>query len=187
MRRRRHRHVPRGNTLVEFTLVGIPMIFVLISTFEIARGMWLYHTMAYAMKDAARYAAVHGQLCVGASAGCALRVQDLAQRICDAGLGLCTPGFGPAPNSLTVTIASNARSIVCRPDMTACLADVTCFPTAADCSQAVTMAALPGMPITITAEYPFRSAISMFWPGGGPGKVFGLYRFPAVARENILF
>ena len=34
-----------GQSLVEFTLVGIPLIFVLISVFEISRGMWMYHTL----------------------------------------------------------------------------------------------------------------------------------------------
>ena len=39
-----------GSTLIEFTLVGIPLIFVLISTFEMARGMWNYQTLAYAVR-----------------------------------------------------------------------------------------------------------------------------------------
>jgi Flp pilus assembly protein TadG len=43
-----------GTSLVEFTLVGIPMIFLLISTFEVARGMWEYHTLAYAVKEGTR-------------------------------------------------------------------------------------------------------------------------------------
>ena len=35
------------------TLVGIPIIFTLICVFEISRGMWIYHTLAYAVNDAA--------------------------------------------------------------------------------------------------------------------------------------
>src|SRR5215471_18790761 len=49
-----------GSSLIEFTLVGIPIIFVLISTFEMSRGMWLYHTLAYAAREGTRYAIVHG-------------------------------------------------------------------------------------------------------------------------------
>src|SRR5690242_13216787 len=49
-----------GQSLVEFTFVGIPMIFVLIGTFEISRGMWMYHTLAHAVRDGVRYASVHG-------------------------------------------------------------------------------------------------------------------------------
>ena len=46
----------KGSTLLEFTLVGIPVIFVLISTIEMARGMWMYHTLCHAVKEAARFA-----------------------------------------------------------------------------------------------------------------------------------
>ena len=41
------RNRERGTTLLEFTLVGIPLIFLLISTVEISRGMWQYHTLAH--------------------------------------------------------------------------------------------------------------------------------------------
>ena len=51
----------RGNATIEFTLVGIPLVFVLISTIEMARGMWIYHTLAYAVKEGTRYAVARGQ------------------------------------------------------------------------------------------------------------------------------
>src|SRR5882762_5274489 len=53
----------RGSNILEFTLVGIPLVFILISTFEMARGMWNYHVMAYAVKEGTRYASVHGNNC----------------------------------------------------------------------------------------------------------------------------
>ena len=56
-------HRRGGSSLIEFTLVGIPLIFVLLSTFEMARGMWLYHTLAYAARQGTRYAIVHGVNC----------------------------------------------------------------------------------------------------------------------------
>jgi len=52
-----------GQALVEFTLVGIPLIFVLISVFEISRGMWVYHTLAHSVREGVRYASVHGNNC----------------------------------------------------------------------------------------------------------------------------
>ena len=57
----------RGQALVEFTFVGIPMIFILISVFEMSRGMWIYHTLTYAVKEGTRVAMVHGQDCVTAA------------------------------------------------------------------------------------------------------------------------
>src|ERR1700691_3435129 len=54
----------RGATMVEMTLVGIPTIFILISIFEISRGIWMYETLANAAKAGVRYATVHGADCV---------------------------------------------------------------------------------------------------------------------------
>lgn len=59
-----------GNAMIEFVLVGIPLIFVLISIFEMARGMWLYHTLAYSVKEGVRYTIVHGQNCATAPNSC---------------------------------------------------------------------------------------------------------------------
>jgi hypothetical protein len=39
----------RGASSLEFALVGIPILFVLISSFE------MYHTLAYAIKEGSRY------------------------------------------------------------------------------------------------------------------------------------
>ena len=52
-----------GSTFLEFVLVGVPVIFVMFSTFEMARGMWSYHSLAYAVREGTRYAIVHGASC----------------------------------------------------------------------------------------------------------------------------
>ena len=80
-----------GNATIEFTLVEIPLLCVLISTFEMARGMWLYHTLAYAVKEGARYAAVRGQnspnqVSLGGSPG-ALPQMPICQYIIQQGPG----------------------------------------------------------------------------------------------------
>ncbi len=169
----------RGNALVEFTLFGIPIIFILISIFEMSRGMWVYETLAYAVKDAARYAAVHGQMCVSNASNCALTIDQLAARIQYAGVGLM-------PDKLNVTIQSQTRTITCNP-LQDCVGNTACFPAAADCSATVEIGGMQGMPVTITARYPFQSAISMFWPGAGKAILFGAFNLPATARENIQF
>ena len=101
----------RGNTTLEFTLVGIPLLFVLISIFEISRAMWMYHTLAYAIKQGTRYAAVRGQNCVPAVNGnsCTVTIGNLVTFIQTAGGGLlpdqlhltfCAPPGEPIPNAL---------------------------------------------------------------------------------------
>ena len=47
----RRRKSQRGGSLIEFTFVGIPLMFVLISIFEASRGMWTYNLLAHAIKE----------------------------------------------------------------------------------------------------------------------------------------
>ena len=44
----------RGATILEFSLVGIGLIFVILSFFEVSRGMWTYQTLAYAVREGER-------------------------------------------------------------------------------------------------------------------------------------
>ncbi len=171
-----------GSTMLDFTLVGIPLIFILISIFEVSRGMWVYHTLAHAATDTARYAAVHGQYCVDGSltniVKCPVPIATLAAYFRDAGVGLL-------PDQVQVTFTTGSRTVTCNP-LQSCDTKTDCFPAAADCvSQDPD--SFSGSPVTVTAVYPFASAISMFWPGGGKGIVFGTFNLPASATENILF
>lgn len=160
---------------MEFTLVGIPLIFALISIFEVARGMWIYHTLASAVTQGTRYTSVHGLNCTSADGNsCATTIAGIATIIQYSGVGLL-------PSQLSLTFTSNAG------------ATITC--TLQDClsgSQASTSwppanANLPGMDVVISATYPFSSAIAMFWPGSGPGTVFPTFNLPATSTERIQF
>ena len=154
-----------GTSLVEFTLIGIPMIFLLISTFEVARGMWEYHTLAYAVKEGTRYASVHGRACEAPNA-CQVTVAQVVQTVVNAGTGLL-------PSALAVTLTSTAGTVSCSPAST-CIgasANNTLWPP--DPANAL------GSDISISASYPFQSAISMFWPGAGPAVGVATVNFPA--------
>jgi hypothetical protein len=164
-------HRRKGSTLLEFTLVGIPLIFILISVFEMARGMWIYHTLAHATKEGTRFTIVHGHNCTLAPNSCVVTVADIATRIKDAGVGLL-------PNELNVVLMSQTSTVPCMP-LSNCLSNSAPWPTFPSNQ--------PGMDITINARYPFRSAISMFWPGGGPGVNFGTFNLPASSTETIQF
>lgn len=170
----------RGNSLIEFTLVGIPMIFILISTFEISRGMWMYTTLAHAVKEGTKYATVHGKGCTEGLNNCASTVATIAGAIQYAGVGLL-------PDQLTVTMASPTRTIGPR-TLGALLADTTTFPAY---MKGVTPQDSGGDPdsgarITITATYPFQSAIAMFWPGSSP-VVFGTIPIWASSQARVEF
>jgi len=165
---RRNRREHGGSTLVEFTLVGIPMIFLLVSTFEAARGMWIYHTLAYAVKEGTRYASVHGQTCSIAPNACTVTVAQVAQTVANASAGLL-------PGELTLTLTSTAGATTCT--ITNCLANNSTWPPAPG--------NVPGNDIQIDGVYPFQSAISMFWPGAGAGVGVGTVNFGASAKEGM--
>jgi outer membrane protein W len=147
-----------------------------------ARGMWIYHTLAYAIKEGTRYTIVHGANCdpkVNTSNNCQVTVGQIAQVIQNAGIGL-------EPASLQVRMQSNADDT----GMTALsslLTNNAIFPT--------NPGNLAQNPITFTGQYPFLSAISMFWPGAGSGVNFqnltcngaGTYCLPATSQENVQF
>ena len=161
----------RGSAIVEMTLVGIPMIFVLISIFEMARGMWAYDTLAYAVRETSRYAIVHGQDCAVSPNSCSITVANLASRLVNAGVGL--------PSSeLNATFSSLSDNVTCNP-VSSCLTNNTVFPSAGGGSV--------GNPITVSATYRFSSAISMFWPGAGTPIVFAPVNFPASSTDYIQF
>lgn len=175
----------RGNTIVEFTLVGIPMIFVLISTFEMARGMWLYDTLANAIKEGARYAIVSGKKC-SEIPGCSATatVGEIAQHIRSAGVGI-------DPNEPEFSVTLTAFRLDPTAGKKIYGTPVTCTPLSSCLASAVHWPPSPGnMPngdsVEITGVYPFRSAIAMFWPGAG-GMVFGKTFLRVSSMEGIQF
>src|SRR5262245_28652088 len=165
--RRKHQ---RGSTLLEFTLIGIPLLFTIISTFEIARGMWIYQTLAFAVKDGAKYASVHGNSCSTSGNSCSITVADMAARI-------KTSGSGLLPDELSFTLTDSGGSINCA-TLSACLTNATAWPTAAG--------GVAGSSISITARYAFVSSLAMFWPGHEPVR-FATVNLPASARATIQF
>jgi hypothetical protein len=205
MRERKRR---RGNATIEFTLVGIPLLCVLISTFEMARGMWLYHTLAYAVKEGARYAAVRGQnspnqVPLGGTA--ALPQMPICQYILQQGPGLI-------PQQVTLTFHSATQ-----PDITVNAASCMGLPSApsasgtcpvganngtippywppggtfsspqADASGNTILDNQAGQVISINACFSFQSSILMFWPGVQGGAQFPSFAFPAKASEAMQY
>lgn len=183
---RRNRPKRLGQTLVEFTFVGIPIIFILISIFEVSRGMWLYHTLAYAAKIGARYASVHGINCVNNANNpnnCTVNMGPVAAP----GVGTlpsiayvirqAAVGLDPAKTNLTFTDASGT-AFTCTLANGACSG--TTWPTADGTSNAV------GQPIRIDITTPFNSAIALLWPGAKVVK-FASGTLGATSQEYVQF
>ncbi len=171
----------RGNTIVEFTLVGIPIIFAIISIFEMSRGMWLYHTIATSLREGVRFAVVHGNNCNLPPNNCAVRVRDVAGRIQQYAVGM------PPGQIRNVTFRSDSRTLGTYASLQDCLADNTYFPAAAPGAAEDPGGARLMSYVEISAVFPFQSAIAMFWPGTGRGQQFPAFMLPASSKEYIQY
>jgi Flp pilus assembly protein TadG len=162
----------RGSAMIEFTLVGIPMIFVLISVFEISRAMWNYHTLAYAIREGMRYAIVHGSGCsADPMNSCGVTIGQVAQRISDAGIGL-------EPSELNLTFTSSGHAIPCT--LNTCLGSTTVWPEAPNNTA--------GNAVAIGGSLPFQSALALLWPGArGSGMNFPTFYLTAGSADIIQF
>ncbi len=158
----------RGNAMVEFTLIAMPLIFLMLGTFEAARWAWLYHTLASAAKAGARFASVHGNNCATSPNQCTITQAQVAQAIQSAGLGL-------APGDLTVqlSVAGNSTRNVGPMPLSQLLTGTACWPVSDNCTRA-----LPGATtaddVQVSLTYPFHSAVMRV-------------NLPAAARERVRF
>jgi Flp pilus assembly protein TadG len=167
------RALTRGNSMLEFTLVGIPLIFILIATFEMSRGMWSYQTLAYAVKCGTRYSIVHGKDCSQAANTCTVTIGQIAGVIQSAGVGL-----PPDTVQLTFTDAKGTATTCVLSDCVANYNSSAWPPSAANA---------PGQDVRIAGLLPFNSAMAMFWPGAGrPMGVPGVW-LSADSRETIQY
>ncbi len=157
----------RGNSAVEMGLILVPLLFLIFSTFDVARAMWTYHTVSAAVKRGTRYAAVHGARCAEASAACQSTVRDVVAIIRQA-------GFGLDPAKLQLTLMAGSQTYTCT-TASSCSGDTTVWPS--DPDNAV------GQQVTIDGTYTFNPVLSLMWPG----QAFGQVGLSARATEMIQF
>lgn len=182
----------RGAITIEMTLVGIPLIFILISIFEMSRGMWMYNTAATAVREGVRFAAVHGVNCVqttGVPNQCDVTANDIV-RVIRVGSGAgSTHGLNYGPTgagaaalydlaNTVVTFQSRSGSFSCNLDGLSTGSCNSRWPP--DNDNAVKN------PITISVKAPFRSALAFFWPGSGPMQ-FGATNLWASSSDTMQF
>jgi Flp pilus assembly protein TadG len=161
----------RGSSILEFTLVGIPIIFTLISLFEMTRGMWVYQTMSYAVREATRYATRHGSGCASPNS-CQVTIGQITRILKSAG-----PGVDPSRTTVTFTPASGSAT---SDTMSHLLTNTTIWPPST--------ANATGQDVKISVKYPFVSILVMFWPGaGGPLNDSKTVYLGASSTEGIQF
>lgn len=161
---RRRRGTRRGNAALEFALAGIPLIFTLVSVEEISRGMWIYDTLASTVARTARFISVRGKDCA------CLTLGQIYTEITQVGSGLDA-------TQLQVTLTGASGSTSCNP-LNSCKNSATAWPSSSD--------GAVGNNIQVTAVYPFKSALVMFWPGVKPVSI-ATVNLNASSRQAIQY
>jgi len=169
MRRKRQ----AGSAILEFTLTGVPMIFVWISIVQMSIGMWNYHTLQYATKTAGEYVQVHG----GTDGYCktnTCQVQNAATQLASAAIGL-----NPTLMNVTFYTVSSAdhltKTTVKSCTLNNCETDSTSFPNEAS-----------GSEFAIQVEYQFKSALIMYGLQGR-AVMFQNPWFPSYTHQVIIY
>jgi hypothetical protein len=175
---RSRRYRSAGNSLIEFTLVGIPVIFVLVSAFQMSCSMWLYHTLSFAAREGTRYSIVHGVNCSRNGNTYCVTVSDVANVIKSAAPGL-------DPTQMTVTLTPSLGSATT--DTLANLMSGGAYTSATWPPPSPAGANAVGQPVQISLAYPFNSGISMVWPGQKPVNPQGQICLPASSTDVIQF
>jgi Flp pilus assembly protein TadG len=168
---RRRKNGRKGSTILEFVLVGIPIIFIFICIFEMSRGMWNYHSIAFGVREGSRYAAMHGVDCA-------------SPHTCQVSIGTITgvirsnaPGIDPATVTLTFTPSSGTAT---SGTMSSLASSTTTFPP--------TGANAQGQNVKISANYAFQSILAVFWVGAGRGANYsGTFNLYTSSSEPIQF
>jgi Flp pilus assembly protein TadG len=138
----------RGDTLIEFTLVGLPILFVGIAIVECALGMYEYQSMANAATIAARYAASHGAGCESPNT-CTVTIATVANVIAAYTTIM-------SPSTLTVSFTDGSGTTTC--------ALPTCETNSAQFPSSTSNANLAGNPITISLQHVIKNPLPMYWP-----------------------
>jgi len=167
---RRGQKKRRGSALLEFTLVGIPLIFISTSVMSAGLDMWQFHNLAYGTQMTARYAAMHGRTCAQNGNTCTVTVGNIATYFEGQALALDA-------SRLNLQLQSFSETIHCNPVNT-CDSSTTMFPNASDNGVK--------FDIVVTATYPMTNPIALFWPGAGSvtPATFNLF---ATSRQMIVF
>jgi Flp pilus assembly protein TadG len=166
------RNRERGGATLEFPLAGIPLIMLLMITFEICLAMWSYHTLALAVKEGAIYASTKGQDCTYTGNNCQVSVATVVQRVLTAGVGI-------NPNQLSVTLCTSTSGCLaaCNPASN-CLSNATLWPGSVPPNTGW---------IEIDASYPAPMSIpALLWPGKSLASM-GTIEFSASSRQVVQY
>jgi hypothetical protein len=152
--------------MLEFLLVGIPVIFMILAIVQVSLGMFTYHTLQSAIDVGTRYASIHTGT-----------VETITQQI-------VTNAPGLVPSKMTLTFSgttggtsttAGTLSTVATCAASTCLTNNTAFPAGNAFYDT----------LTVSGTYPFATPFAMFWPTVGPMKLAGTVNLGATTTQLV--
>lgn len=180
----RNRRGERGNQILEFTLIGLPLIFILFSVANMSFAMLTLHTMQEAVEQGARYVVTHGGTCSTGGNTCGVTVGNVASVIANS-----SPGISSSNLSVTLTVctagvstcpASGAVNVVTCNPLNSCLSNSTSWPSSSNNTPG-------GYDVIVSANATTNSPIFMYWPSGGTSVKIKSEKFSANSRQMLMF
>ena len=133
----------RGDALIEFTLMGLPIIFITTSIVAMGLDMFEFHNLAYATDSTARYISMHG------ANGSAITVGNIATYFEGQGISLSS-------GVVNLSLTNSAGTVTpCNP-VSSCEGSSTVFPDTSHNAE--------GTNITVSATYVLKNPIFLLWP-----------------------
>jgi Flp pilus assembly protein TadG len=180
----RDRKRERGNQTVEFTMIGIPLLFILFGVANMSFAMLTLHTIQEACEQGARYVVTHGSTCSTGGNTCGVTVGNVASVISSAAAGV-------NPSQLTVTLtvcaagvntcpASGAvNQVTCSP-LSSCTSSSTAWPSSSNNTAG-------SYDVIVSADCTVASPIFMYWPGKNQSVKIPSSTFHAYSRQLLMF
>ena len=170
----------RGNANVEFALCAIFIIFLMISMVDMARGLWIYHTLAEAVRDGTRASIVRGSRYANPNTQVRMTDTKLANTL--SVIRQFAVGLDPAVMDVVFETVN--------PNTGVATTYATCKANGSGCTATQPWPPdtwfTPGQVIGITARYPYNSMVVMYFPGM-KGVEFGKYVLGSTSRATIVF
>lgn len=163
--------------MVEFALTGIPLLFIIICVIQMAIGMWHYHTLQYATKEAGAWLSIHGAS-TGYCKSNTCQIQNVAAILKADAIGIPASGIQVTftPIKSDHTTAGTAYSC----ELDNCVTDTTTWP--------VSGYNTIGSEFEIKTMYHWQNALGMVTFGSGADPVkFGNPWFPGYTHQIIIY
>jgi len=166
----RTRNSQQGSAMIEFCLVGVPVLVLMLATMQLCLSMWQYHTLAYSVHEATRFVSVHGRGCVTGVTSCAITVSDIATRLKNDSIGM-------DPNAMSVTLTTNSGAVTTCSPLASCIGNPTRWPPSSNLDNTT------GKRVIVSATHTSNRTLMLL----GAYTIGPVFNLPATSTGTIAF